>query len=210
MLSKFYFSLQRNPETDRFFRGYEGAGKTIGYALLFFGNVGLYYLSEKSIACVLTFLSLAVYCLCTLLCIQPYTGFGALEFLLSASLNQSLSLFGLRSSYLWLIIIACIIISGIRYCLEPVHARGEATRDEIELESGQVPHDKTYKEDPSTLGARFGDDSPSPSSSFLDLALSGSTSPFRRRIRCPPEFSAEERGKVKKQLPEPLIRCDSI
>ncbi|KAH7863874.1 hypothetical protein Vadar_022929 [Vaccinium darrowii] len=193
MLSKFYFSLQRNPETDRFFRGYDGAGKTIGYALLFFGNVGLYYLSEKSVACMLTFLSLAVYYLCTLLCIQPYTGFGALEFLQSASLNQSLSLFGLHSSYSWLVIIACIIISGIRYCLEPVHARGEATRDEIELESGQVPH-KNYKEETPPLGARFGGDSPSPSSSFLDLAISGSTSPFRRRIRSPPEFSAEERG----------------
>ncbi|KAG5559054.1 hypothetical protein RHGRI_008840 [Rhododendron griersonianum] len=39
VLSKFYFSLQRNPETDRFFRGYECAGKTIGYVLLLFGNV---------------------------------------------------------------------------------------------------------------------------------------------------------------------------
>ncbi|KAE9445852.1 hypothetical protein C3L33_22250, partial [Rhododendron williamsianum] len=177
-LSKFYFSLRRNPETDRFFRAYEGAGKTIGYSLLFFGNVGLYYFSEKSVACMLTFLSLAVYCLCALLCIQPYADFGALEFLLSGSLNQALSLFGLRSSYSWLVIIACIAISGIRFCLEPVHPREEAKRDEIELEleTGQLPA-KTYKEDPHPpLLAWLADDNPSPSGSLLDLAPS--RSPF--------------------------------
>ncbi|KAE9445851.1 hypothetical protein C3L33_22251, partial [Rhododendron williamsianum] len=184
-LSKFYFSLRRNPETDRFFRAYEGAGKTIGYALLSFGNVGLYYFYEKSVACMLTFLSLAVYCLCALLCIQPCADFGALEFLLSASLNQALSLFGLRSSRSWLVIIACIVISGIRYCLEPVYPPGEATRDEIELESGQLPA-KTRKEDPHPLGARLADDNSSTSGSFLDI-------PFRWRFHLPLKYSAKER-----------------
>ncbi|KAF7153814.1 hypothetical protein RHSIM_Rhsim01G0209900 [Rhododendron simsii] len=194
-LTKFYFLLRRNPETDRFFRAYEGAGKTIGYSLLFFGNVGLYYFSEKSVACMLTFLSLAVYCLCALLCIQPYADFGALEFLLSASLNQALSLFGLRSSRSWLVMIACIVISGIRYCLEPVYPPEEATRDEIELESGQLPA-KTHREEPPPLGARLADDNPSTSGSFLDI-------PFRRRFHLPLiyspfplKYSAMERDKV--------------
>ncbi|KAE9448056.1 hypothetical protein C3L33_20046, partial [Rhododendron williamsianum] len=133
MLSEFYFSLPSIPETDRFFRGYQRAGKTIGYTLLFFGNVGLYYFTEKSIACMLTFLFLAFYCLCAFFCIQPYTDFGALEFLLSACMNQTLSLFGLRSSSSWLVIIACIVIAGIRFCLEPA----EATTDEVDLESGR-------------------------------------------------------------------------
>ncbi|XP_058216255.1 uncharacterized protein LOC131327228 isoform X1 [Rhododendron vialii] len=132
MLSQFYFSLPSIPETDRFFRGYQRAGKTIGYTLLFFGNVGLYYFTEKSVACMLTFLLLAFYCLCALFCIQPYTDFGALEFLLSACMNQTLSLFELRSSYSWLVIIACIVIAGIRFRLEPP----EATTDEVDLESG--------------------------------------------------------------------------
>ncbi|KAI8573547.1 hypothetical protein RHMOL_Rhmol01G0286000 [Rhododendron molle] len=114
VVSKLYFSLRRNPNTDRFFRGYQRAGKTFGYALLYFGNVGLYYFSEKSVASILAFLLLAFYCLCTLFCIQPYTDLGVLEFLLGASLNQTLSLFGLRSSYSWLVIISCIVIGGIR------------------------------------------------------------------------------------------------
>lgn len=204
LLSKFYFSLRRNRRANRFFRGYERAGKTIGYALLFFGNVGLYYSSEKSIACMLTFLSLAFHCLCALLCLQTYTDFGALEFLLSASLNQALSLFGLCSFYSWLVIIACIVISGLRYCLEPVHPQGEATRDnEVELESGQMlpAIAKTYEED----------DSASLSCSFLDLALSRAGAPFRRRrYHWPPQYSAKERGQVKKKLPESLNRSDSI
>ncbi|KAG5549546.1 hypothetical protein RHGRI_014764 [Rhododendron griersonianum] len=131
MLSQFYFSLPSIPETDRFFRGYQRSGKTIGYTLLFFSNVGLYYFTEKSVACMLTFLFLAFYCLCALFCIQPYTDFGALEFLLNACMNQTLSLFGLRSSYSWLVIIACIVIVGIRFRLEPP----EATTDEVDLES---------------------------------------------------------------------------
>ncbi|KAE9445630.1 hypothetical protein C3L33_22474, partial [Rhododendron williamsianum] len=117
VLSKFYFSLQRNPDSDRFFHGYECAGKTIGYVLLLFGNVGLYYFSEKSVACMLTFLFLSFYCLCYLFCIQPYTDFGTLDFLLSATLNQTLNLFGLRSSSTWLVVVmvACIIgIAGLR------------------------------------------------------------------------------------------------
>ncbi|KAG5566677.1 hypothetical protein RHGRI_002285 [Rhododendron griersonianum] len=127
-LSKHYFGLRRNPETGRFFYGYERAGKTTGYVPVFFGNIGLYYYSEKSVACMLTFLFLAVYCLSTLFCIQPYTDFGVLEFLLSASMNQALSLLGIRSYWSWLVIIACIGIGGMRYCLEPVHPRGEGTR----------------------------------------------------------------------------------
>ncbi|XP_058224086.1 uncharacterized protein LOC131333538 isoform X2 [Rhododendron vialii] len=139
VLSMLYFSLRRNPNTDRLFLGYQRAGKTFGYALLFFGNVGLYYLSEKSVASILTFLFLAFSCICTLFCIQPYTDFGTIEFLLSASLNQTLSLFGLRSSYSWLVIIACILIAGIRYHLEPVHPPGlEATSDEGQLDSGKL------------------------------------------------------------------------
>ncbi|KAH7850662.1 hypothetical protein Vadar_001141 [Vaccinium darrowii] len=139
VLWKFYFLLRRNRDTNRFFSGYESAGKTIGFALLFFGNVGLYYFSEKSVACMLTFLFLAFYCLCFLLCIQPYTDFGALEFFLSGSLNQTLHVFGLRSPYSWLVIIACIVIAGIRYRLEPAHPPGQATCDEVEevqLEAG--------------------------------------------------------------------------
>lgn len=176
MLSKLYFSLRGNPETDRFFRGYESAGKTIGYAVLIFGNVGLYYFSEKAVACLLTFLSFALYCLCTLFCIQPYTDFGALEFLLGASLNQTLSFFGLRSSYTWLVIIVCIVIAGIRYRLEPVHSPGEATSHEDQLESGLLLP-MTRNEDRPPFGTRLYDNV-SPSESFLELVPGGSTSPL--------------------------------
>ncbi|KAE9444754.1 hypothetical protein C3L33_23348, partial [Rhododendron williamsianum] len=138
-LSKHYFGLRRNPETGRFFYGYERAGKSTGCVLVFFGNVGLYYYSEKSVACMLTFLFLGFYCLSTILCIQPYTDFGVLEFLLSASMNQALSLFGIRSYLSWLIIIACIGIDGMRYCLEPVHPRSEGTRDEVQLPTSVQP-----------------------------------------------------------------------
>ncbi|KAI8573630.1 hypothetical protein RHMOL_Rhmol01G0291900 [Rhododendron molle] len=112
VLSKLYFWLRRNPETEHFFYSYERAGKTTGCVLVLFGNIGLYYYSEKSVACMLTFLFLAVYCLSTLFCIQPYTDFGVLEFLLSASMNQALSLLGIRSYWSWLVIIACIGIGG--------------------------------------------------------------------------------------------------
>ncbi|KAI8573557.1 hypothetical protein RHMOL_Rhmol01G0286700 [Rhododendron molle] len=149
VVSKLYFSLRRNPNSDRFFRRYQRSGKTFGYALLYFGNAGLYYFSEKSVASILAFLLLAFYCLCTLFCIQPYTDFGTIEFLLSASLNQTLSLFGLRSSYSWLVIIACIVIAGIRYHLEPVHPLGSgATSDEDQLDSGQLLPISSKKEDP--------------------------------------------------------------
>ncbi|KAI8573620.1 hypothetical protein RHMOL_Rhmol01G0291200 [Rhododendron molle] len=130
-LTMLYIRLLRNPETESFFYGYERAGKTTGYVLVFFGNVGLYYYSEKSVACMLTFLFLAVYCLSTLFCIQPYTDFGVLEFLLSASMNQALSLFGIRSYWSWIVIIECIGIGGMRYCLEPMHPRGEGTGDQL-------------------------------------------------------------------------------
>ncbi|XP_058209753.1 probable inactive receptor kinase At5g58300 [Rhododendron vialii] len=149
VVSKLYFSLRRNPKTVRFFRNYQRAGKIFGYALLYFGNVGLYYFSEKSVASILTFLFLALYCLCTLFCIQPYTDFGTIEFLLSASMNQTLSLFGLRSLYSWLVIIACIVIAGIRYILEPAHLPGSgATGDEDQLGSGQLLPITSKKEDP--------------------------------------------------------------
>ncbi|KAF7152952.1 hypothetical protein RHSIM_Rhsim01G0209700 [Rhododendron simsii] len=204
VLSKLFFSLQRNPEADRFFRGYEGAGKTVGFALLFFGNVGLYYFSEKSIACMLTFLFLAVYCLCTLFCIQPYTDFGTQEFLLSASLNQTLTLFGLRSLYSWLVIIACVVIAGIRYCLEPVHPSGsglEATNDEVhELESGQLLpiHTNNEEDTPDSLGAQLDINNPSPFESFLELALAGSTSPLSEG-----DFNI---GRRKKKVLESLVK----
>lgn len=177
VLSNLYFLLQENPETDRFFRGYQRAGKTIGYAVLFFGNVGLYFLPEKSVACLLTFLSLALYCLCTLFCIQPYTDFGALDFLLSATLNQTLSVFKLRSLYTWLVIIVCIVIAGIRYRLEPVHSPGEATSHEDLLESGLLPSMTYEAVSPLPLVARL-DDNPTPSDNFLELAPSGLTCPL--------------------------------
>ncbi|KAF7119865.1 hypothetical protein RHSIM_Rhsim13G0158700 [Rhododendron simsii] len=63
VLSKLYFWLRRNPIAGRFFGGYKRAGKSIVYVLLFFGNIGLYCYSEKSLASVLTFLFLAFYCL---------------------------------------------------------------------------------------------------------------------------------------------------
>ncbi|KAF7135694.1 hypothetical protein RHSIM_Rhsim08G0106800 [Rhododendron simsii] len=202
-LSKLYLSLQRNPETDRFFHGYEGAGKTIAYVPLLFGNVVLYYFSEKSVACMLTFLFLSFYCLCCLLCIQPYTDFGALDFLLSATLNQTLNLFGLRSSYTWLVMVACIGIAGLRYCLEPVHAPGEATSDEADqLESGQLLP-TACKEEPPPLGAQLANKDPSQFGCILELALSGSTNPllegdFIGRLKIPPK-----RGPVnKKRIPE--------
>ncbi|KAF7154332.1 hypothetical protein RHSIM_Rhsim01G0214500 [Rhododendron simsii] len=143
-LSKHYFGLRRNPETGRFFYGYERAGKSAGYVLVLFGNIGLYCYSEKSVACILTFLFLGFYCLSTLLCIQPYTDFGVLEFLLSASTNQALCLFGIRSYWSWLVIIACIGLAGMRFCLEPVHRRGERTRDEVQVLPTSVQPPATY------------------------------------------------------------------
>ncbi|KAL7198303.1 hypothetical protein ACSBR2_020744 [Camellia fascicularis] len=49
---KTFVFLQANPQVDRFFAGYERIGRILGSALLFFGNIGLYYYSEKSIACI--------------------------------------------------------------------------------------------------------------------------------------------------------------
>ncbi|GFY80311.1 hypothetical protein Acr_01g0001200 [Actinidia rufa] len=106
-----------SPGTDHFFRGYECVGRTVGYALVLFGNIGLYYYSEKSIACMLTVLFLGFFCLCTLFYIQPFTDFGVLDFFLSASLTQALSLFGLHI-YSWLVFIAVMVIAGLRYQLE--------------------------------------------------------------------------------------------
>ncbi|XP_057509656.1 uncharacterized protein LOC130792196 [Actinidia eriantha] len=144
VFSKLYLQLKLDPEAIRFFRGYERVGKTTGYTLLFFGNVGLYYYSEKSIACMMTFFFLAVHCLCALLCIQPYTDFGALEFLLSASLNQALSLFGFHL-YPWLVIIVCIGVAGVRYCLEPVDPpKGARSSDTIGGKVGRA-RDPTAK-----------------------------------------------------------------
>ncbi|KAF7152462.1 hypothetical protein RHSIM_Rhsim01G0213600 [Rhododendron simsii] len=145
VLSKLYFWLRRNPENERFFYGYERAGKTTGYVLVFFGNIGLFCYSEKSVACMLTSLFLAVYCLSTLLCIQPYTDFGVLEFLLSSSMNQALSLLGICSYWSWLVIIACIGIGAMRYCLEPVHPRGEGTRDEVQVIPTSMQPPATYE-----------------------------------------------------------------
>ncbi|KAE9459893.1 hypothetical protein C3L33_08204, partial [Rhododendron williamsianum] len=175
VLSWFYFSL-RNQQTNRFLRGYEDTGKAIGFALLLFGNVGLYYFSEKSVACMLTFLFLAFYGLCTLFCIQPCTDFGALDFLISASLNQALSLFRLRSSYFWLGTSAFIVIAGIRFYLEPKHSPGEATSLEVHVEAGQSHH-MTNEDDPPPPGARL-DDNPSPSGSSPKIALSESANPL--------------------------------
>ncbi|GFY80312.1 hypothetical protein Acr_01g0001210 [Actinidia rufa] len=117
-LSIIFFSSKDNPRTDHFFRGYECVGRTVGYALILLGNIGLHYYSEKSIACMLTFLFLGFYCLCALFYIQPFTDFGVLDFFLSASFTQALSLFGLHI-YSWLVFIAVIAIAGLRYKLEP-------------------------------------------------------------------------------------------
>ncbi|KAI7991235.1 hypothetical protein LOK49_LG12G01763 [Camellia lanceoleosa] len=112
LLQKDFLYFLGQSADDRLFRRYERLGKTVGSALLFFGNIGLYYYSEKSIACMLTFLFLALYCLCALFCIQPYTDFGVLEFLLGASLNQGLCLFGIHSCSFWFVLIACIVVVG--------------------------------------------------------------------------------------------------
>ena len=114
VLSIIFLKLIENPRTDHFFRGYECVGRTIGYALVLFGNIGLYYYSEKSIGCMLTFLFLGFFCLCTLFYIQPFTDFGVLDFFLSASLTQALSLFGLHI-YTWLVFIAVMVLAGLRY-----------------------------------------------------------------------------------------------
>ncbi|KAL7198302.1 hypothetical protein ACSBR2_020743 [Camellia fascicularis] len=125
------------PRQDRLFCGYKRLGKTVGSALLFFGNIGLYYYSEKSIACMLTFLFLALHCLCALFCIQPYTDFGVLEFLLGASLNQGLCLFGIHSYSFWFVFIACIVVVGLRYCLEPTN-KSKPNSLSVQLEIGSI------------------------------------------------------------------------
>lgn len=117
--SLFTVLFGKNEPDIHLFHGYERIGKIVGSVLLLFGNIGLYYYSEKSVASMLTFLFLAVHCLSTLFCIQPYTDFGVLDFLLSASLNQALSLFGIRNICSWLVLIACVVIAGLRYWLEP-------------------------------------------------------------------------------------------
>ncbi|GFS33875.1 hypothetical protein Acr_00g0031030 [Actinidia rufa] len=92
----------------------------------------------------MTFFFLAVHCLCALLCIQPYTDFGALEFLLSASLNQALSLFGFHL-HSWLVITVCIGVAGVRYCLEPVDPpKGARSGDTIGGKVGRA-RDPTAK-----------------------------------------------------------------
>lgn len=112
---------------------------------------------------------------------QPYTDFGALDFLLSATLNQTLSVFKLRSLYTWLVIIVCIVIAGIRYRLEPVHSPGEATSHEDLLESGLLPSMTYEAVSPLPLVARL-DDNPTPSDNFLELAPSGLTCPLYKRF----------------------------
>ncbi|KAG5559053.1 hypothetical protein RHGRI_008840 [Rhododendron griersonianum] len=89
-------------------------------------SVSTTYFSEKSVACMLTFLFLSFYCLCYLFCIQPYTDFGTLDFLLSATLNQTLNLFGLRSSSTWLVVVMVACIIGI-YSRAPVPSRAVAS-----------------------------------------------------------------------------------
>lgn len=86
---------------------------------MFFGNLGLCYFSVKSVACMLTFLFLAVYFLSILCCIQPGTDFGILELILSASLNVALSRFGFPNFYSCLVLVACIFIDCIRYWQDP-------------------------------------------------------------------------------------------
>ncbi|GMP98909.1 hypothetical protein CsSME_00046611 [Camellia sinensis var. sinensis] len=130
------FFLGQQPQ-DRLFRGYKRLGKTVGSALLFFGNIGLYYYSEKSIACLLTFLFLALHCLCALFCIQPYTDFGVLEFFLGTSLNQGLCLFGIHSCSFWFVFIACIVVVGLRYCLEPTN-KSNPNSLSVQLEIGSI------------------------------------------------------------------------
>ncbi|KAH7862925.1 hypothetical protein Vadar_011175 [Vaccinium darrowii] len=172
-----YFYLY--PQTNRSFRGYECAGKTIGFVLVVLGNVGLCYFPEKSVACILTFLFLAFYCLCALFCIQPYTGFGALEFLLTASLNPTLRRFGLPSPYSWLVIIACIVIAGIRFRLQPVHPPEQATSDEVD-EGQQL---RQLEAGLSSPGARL-DNNPSPSDIFREPAPAGGpTNPLLEDIK---------------------------
>lgn len=169
-----YFYLY--PPTNRFFRRYEHTGKTIGFVLVVLGNIGLHYFPEKSVACILTFLFLSFYCLCALFCIQPYTGFGTLEFLLTASVNPAFDRFGLHSPYSWLVTILCIVIEGIRYRLQPVHPPEQATGDEVDLdqlEAGLLTP-ITYNDDPSHLGARL-DNNPSPSDIFREPARAGGT-----------------------------------
>lgn len=193
-LYQFYWSLPRNPETYRFFRGYERAGKTIGFTILLFGNVGLFYFSEKSVAFMLTCLFLAFYCLCILFCIQPYTDFGALDFFVSASLNQTLSLFRLSSSYFWLGISAFIVIEGIRFFLEPKHFPEAATSNQAPVQTGQ------------SLRAQW-DNNPSPSGSSHEMsahplsegdAIGHRITPYRENL---PEFQTRS-DKVKRMEQE--------
>lgn len=198
-LSQFYWSSPRNQETIRFFRGYERAGKTIGFTILLFGNVGLFYFSEKSVAFMLTCLFLSFYCLCILFCIQPYTDFGALDFFVSASLNQTLSLFKLRSSYFWLGISAFIVIEGIRFFLEPKHFPEEATSNQTPLQTGLL-HSMT---DPPPPGAQS-DNHPSSSGSSHQMSanpLSEGDAIGHRNI--PPG-----RGPPRENLPEFKSRSD--
>ncbi|PSS36534.1 Splicing factor, arginine/serine-rich 7 [Actinidia chinensis var. chinensis] len=133
VLSIIFVSLIKNPRTDNFFRGYECVGKTGGRVLVLLGNIGLYYYSEKSIACMLTFLFLGFYCLCTFFYIQPYTDFGVLDFFLTASLTQALRLFGLHI-YSWLVFIAVMVLAGLRYYLEPAFLQ----QPPREVESGHM------------------------------------------------------------------------
>ncbi|GFY80314.1 hypothetical protein Acr_01g0001230 [Actinidia rufa] len=133
VLSIIFVSLIKNPRTDNFFRGYEWVGKTVGRFLVLLGNIGLYYYSEKSIACMLTFLFLGFYCLCTFLYIQPFTDFGVLDFFLTASLTQALRLFGLHI-YSWLVFIAVMVLAGLRYYLEPAFLQ----QTPREVESGRM------------------------------------------------------------------------
>lgn len=111
--------LKSNPELKKLFEGHKRTGKIIGALLLSFGNVGLDYFTEKSVACMLTFLFLAVYFLSILCCIQPCTDFGILELLLSACSIVALRRFGVLHFCSWLVVLACLLIDVIRYLLDP-------------------------------------------------------------------------------------------
>lgn len=118
------WASQLNPNSVHLLlQGRERLEKTVGATLLLCGNILVYYYSQKSVAGILVFLFLACHCLCTLCYLQPYTDFGVLDFLLSASLNQSLTLFGLRRINTWLVLVACVAVAGLRYWLEPLEPK---------------------------------------------------------------------------------------
>ena len=128
---------QLNPSVDRLFQGYGVVKKATVAALLFLGNILVYYFSEKSVACMLTFFFLACFWFCVLCCLQPCTDFGVLDFLLSASLNVALNLCGVRI-HTWLVSMACILVILLRYFLDPMSPPEEAvsSNSQVQLQDG--------------------------------------------------------------------------